>query len=166
MKVVVYTDGGCQPNPGPGAIAAVVGTEQGEVIIERAKALELVTNNEAEYLALLLGISLTRLVGATSVNFCTDSELVAQQVSGWWAIRGGNISRLHGFVTSRLMELDEWSIQHVPRSKNQRADYLCNELMDHKSKRQLSAKPGIEFRTGNLRPGWANLGNPKYAESK
>lgn len=157
MKVVVYVDGGCWPNPGPGACAAVVGDEHGQVLVEHAKRLERATNNEAEYLGVLLGLRLVRLVGATSVGVCTDSMLVAQQISGWWAINGGEISRLHGLATSRLYDFDEWSIQHVPRERNGRADYLCNELMQHVSKRQPRVKPGIEFRTGEARAGWSGL---------
>lgn len=157
MKVCVYFDGGCWPNPGPAVAAAVVGDENGEVIVETAKRLGDATNNVAEYRGLLLGISLARLVGATHAHFVTDSKLVAQQITGWWAIRGGEISRLHGLATGRLMAFDEWSIQQVPREKNQRADYLCDELLEHASKRQHASKPGFEFRTGTPRPGWASL---------
>lgn len=155
MKVCVYVDGGCWPNPGPAAIAAVVGDERGELLLEHARRLEHATNNEAEYRALLLGISLAQLAGATEAHFCTDSQLVARQISGWWAIKGKEISRLHGLATGRLMEFDRWSIQHVPRAKNQRADYLCNELLQHTSKRQLAEKPPFEYRSGALRDGWA-----------
>lgn len=156
-KVVVYVDGGCSPNPGPGAIAAVVGDEHGEVIIEGSKALENVTNNEAEYRALLLGIALARMAGATHAHFCSDSQLVVNQVAQWWAIRDTELSRLHGFVSSRMREFDEWSIQHVPRGQNRRADWLCNELMDHTAKHQLKDKPGIEFRSAATQPGWSGL---------
>lgn len=157
MKVVVYSDGGCWPNPGPGAIAAVVGNEHGEVLVELAKPMAQVTNNEAEYRALLLGIKLARLVGATHAHFCTDSELMVNQIASWWAIKGAELSRLHGLATGMLMHFDEWSIQHVPRTKNQRADYLCNELMNHKAKKQLPEKPGIEFRSGVTRQGWSQM---------
>lgn len=158
MKVTVYVDGGVATNPGPGAIAAVVGDEKGELVVESSRKLEHATNNEAEYLALSLGISLAHLVGATHVNFCSDSQLVVSQVGGWWAINGSRLSVLHGSITGRLMSFEEWSIQHVQRSENRRADWLCNELLDLKSKHQLKEKPtSIEFRTGRARPGWANF---------
>jgi ribonuclease HI len=106
----------------------------------------------------MLGISLAHLVDANEAHFCSDSQIVVQQISGFWAINGGELERLHNYCTSSLMIFDSWSIQHIPRERNRRADYLCNELMDHKSKHQLKEKPGIEFRAGVPRDGWYQLG--------
>jgi ribonuclease HI len=163
-EFAVYIDGGGLGNPGPAAVAAVVVNPNGEIVLEQAREIGDGTNNVAEYKALLFGISLARLVGCKTPHFVSDSMLVVNQISNWWAIRDAELSRLHGFCSSRLMEFDEWSIQHVAREKNKRADWLVNKLIRGVEHSRTLKKPpvGIEFRTGRRRPGWVNLGKPGY----
>lgn len=159
-EFTIYCDGGLvSTNPGEAAVAAVVINDVGELIIEQARRIGHATNNEAEYRALLFAINLANLVGARRPHFVVDSQLVEQQVIGWWAINGANLSRLHGLCTGSLMMFPEWSIQHVPRAQNKRADWLVNKLIRPDGDRTLKNPPeaGLEFRTGHIRPGWDNV---------
>ena len=131
LHINVFVDGGINGNPGPGAAAAVAMTEDGEHLAETARAIGKVTNNVAEYKALLLGIALARLVGATHVTFLSDSQVVVQQVGRYWAIRDPELGKLHGITTSRLYDggFEEWKLRYIPRGQNRRADWLCNEIL-------------------------------------
>lgn len=156
--LAIYVDGGCLANPGRIAFAAVAVSPVGQVIAESAQADGEGTNNEAEYKALLYGICLARLLGAKEPHFVSDSMLVVQQVLGFWAIKG-HLHILHGRCTGRLMEFERWSISHVPRERNRRADWLVNRTLrgdEHARTLKNAPDAGTEFlAAAELRPGWA-----------
>jgi len=62
-KAIVHVDGGARGNPGPAAAACVISTPEGEILGEHAELLGDVTNNVAEYRALLLGLRWARELG-------------------------------------------------------------------------------------------------------
>src|SRR3954453_22197827 len=130
MKVVVNVDGGSRGNPGPAAVAAVVTDPSGEVLAERAETIGEATNNVAEYRALLLGIDLAKELGADEVEFVGDSMLIVEQVRGNWKVKQDHLRPLHTKVRDALRELPSWSIRHVKRDENTRADDLLNEALD------------------------------------
>jgi ribonuclease HI len=129
-RQVVNVDGGARGNPGPAAIAAVLADPDGEVIEERSELIGPATNNVAEYRALLLGIERARALGAGEVELIGDSELVVRQVRGEYRVKDAALRELHGRVREALDEFDRWSIGHVRREANERADQLVNEALD------------------------------------
>jgi ribonuclease HI len=130
MKVIVNVDGGSRGNPGPGGIAAVVTDPSGEVLVERAETIGRATNNVAEYRALLLGIELAKELGAEEVEFVGDSKLIVEQVKGNWKVKQDHLRPLHTKARDALRELPAWSIRHVKRDENERADELLNDALD------------------------------------
>jgi len=130
MKVVVHVDGGARGNPGPAAAAAVVSSPDGMVLDERAQLLGSVTNNVAEYRALLLGLALARELGADEVQVVGDSELIAKQVTGAYKVKHPSMRPLHAEALQALRGFESWSIETVPRSRNARADALVNAALD------------------------------------
>ena len=129
-KVIANVDGGSRGNPGPAAIAAVVTDSSGEVLAERAETIGEATNNVAEYRALLLGINLAKQLGADEVEFVGDSMLIVEQVRGNWRVKQEHLRPLHAEVTEALRHLGSWSIRHVRRGENERADELLNQALD------------------------------------
>lgn len=130
MRLVVNVDGGARGNPGPAAIAAVVATDDGEVLEERGERIGTATNNVAEYRALLLGIGRARELGADEVDLIGDSELVVRQVRGEYRVKNADLRPLHAQVSDALAQFDRWSIRHVRREDNAAADRLVNEVLD------------------------------------
>jgi ribonuclease HI len=129
-KVIVNVDGGSRGNPGPAAIAAVVIDSSGEILAERAERIGEATNNVAEYRALLLGIELAKQLGADQVELVGDSMLIVEQVRGNWKVKQQHLRPLHAEVTEALRDLGSWSIRHVRRGENERADELLNHALD------------------------------------
>jgi ribonuclease HI len=128
--VVVNVDGGSRGNPGPAAVAAVATDPSGKVLAERAETIGDATNNVAEYRALLLGIELARELGAEEVELVGDSLLIVHQVDGSYKVKQEHLKPLHRQVTDALDGWKRWSIRHVKRGENERADELLNEALD------------------------------------
>jgi ribonuclease HI len=163
MRVSVYVDGGTASKPDRYAVSAVVVDSSGRLLLEHAEVLEReATCNVAEYEALRLGIRMARLIGAEEPHFVSDSKVVVSQVAGWWAINSHEMAIVHGYSTSELMAFPWWSIQHVLRDQNSRADWLCCRILDHQ--RTLKSVPDPpSFRCSSLRSGWANIDAKKVA---
>ena len=130
MKLIVNVDGGARGNPGLAAIAAVVQDSDGEVLEERGERIGEATNNVAEYRAVLLGIELARELGADELELVGDSKLIVEQVMGNWKVKQGHLRPLHTKARDALRDLPSWSIRHVKRGENERADELLNDALD------------------------------------
>jgi ribonuclease HI len=129
-KLIVNVDGGSRGNPGPAAIAAVAMDEGGGVLAERSETIGEATNNVAEYRALLLGIELAKELDADEVELVGDSKLIVEQVRGNWKVKQEHLRPLNEEAKGALADLPNWSIRHVRRGENERADELLNEALD------------------------------------
>jgi ribonuclease HI len=130
MKLIIHVDGGARGNPGPAAAACVLSTPSGEVVDEQAELLGKVTNNVAEYRALLLGLARARELGATEVDVVGDSELIAKQVKGLYKVKHPSMRPLYMEAMEALKNFQKWSIRTVPRAQNAEADALVNAALD------------------------------------
>ena len=130
MKLVAHVDGGSRGNPGPAAAASVVSTPGGEILDEASELLGTVTNNVAEYRALLLGLARARALGATEVEVVNDSELIAKQVQGLYKVKHAAMRPLYGEAMAALRTFDAWKVRTVPRAQNAHADALVNAALD------------------------------------
>jgi ribonuclease HI len=130
VRLVVHVDGGSRGNPGPAAAAAVLSTPEGEVVDEATELLGEVSNNVAEYRALLLGVRRARELGAGEVEIVNDSELVAKQLTGVYKVKHAAMRPLHLDAITALRDFDAWSIRSVPRAENAHADALVNQALD------------------------------------
>ncbi len=129
-KLIVHVDGGARGNPGPAAAASVVSTPDGEVLDEATELLGRVSNNVAEYRALLLGLSRALALDATDVEVVNDSELIAKQVQGLYKVKHQDMKPLHGQALAALRDFEQWKIRTVPRAQNADADALVNQALD------------------------------------
>jgi len=130
MKVIVHVDGGARGNPGPAAAAAVVSSVAGEVLDEHAQLLGKVTNNVAEYRALLLGLARAKELGASEVEVIGDSELIAKQIQGLYKVKHPSMRPLYLEAMDAFRAFQQWSIRTVPRAQNAEADALVNAALD------------------------------------
>ena len=130
MKAIVHVDGGARGNPGPAAAACVISAPGGEVLSEDAELLGEVTNNVAEYRALLLGLARARELGVEEVEVVNDSELIAKQVNGQYKVKHPAMKPLYLDAMAALRGFSRWSIRTVPRAQNAQADALLNAALD------------------------------------
>ena len=127
LCVTVHCDGGARPNPGPAGTGAVVTDDStGAVLAEISEPIGVATSNEAEYRALILALQKALAIGATRVAVRVDSELVVKQVSGDYRVKKAHLKPLHAEAMALLARFHGWTIEHVPRKQNTRADALAD----------------------------------------
>jgi ribonuclease HI len=141
--LTIHTDGASRGNPGPAAFAYVIARD-GEAAIEEAGCLGPMTNNQAEYTALVRALGHALRLGAEHpVVVYSDSELMVKQMNGQYRVKDGGLRALYE-QACRLRDrfAQRPRFVHVRRAQNSRADELCNEALD--GLRQPSALPPQE----------------------
>ncbi len=95
-EVIIYTDGACSGNPGPGGYGVVLmsGNHRKEI----SEGFRLTTNNRMELLAIIKGLEALKKKG-TPVKLYTDSQYVANAVNKGWVF--------------------DWERKHFKKKKNQ-----------------------------------------------
>ena len=132
MKLVVYADGASRGNPGPSAIGASVQDIDGQEIATVSATIGRGTNNQAEYRAAIEGVRKARALGATAIDLRMDSELVVRQLSGRYRVKNVALQPLFAALVQELEATGPYSVGHVPREQNRRADALANAALDGK----------------------------------
>ena len=131
--LTIYTDGASRGNPGAAAFAYVI-THDGEEPIEEAGCLGDLTNNQAEYIALVRALKHALDLGLQhSLLINSDSELMVKQMNGDYRVKNVDLLPLYreaSDLASRFKGTVKF--QHVRRALNSRADALCNEALDGK----------------------------------
>jgi ribonuclease HI len=125
----VYFDGAARGNPGPAAIGWVLVTSDG-IAAEGSERIGRATNNQAEYEALIHALEAALDYGFEELRIKGDSQLIVKQVRGVWDTNDPTLREKRIRVRELLDRIDEWSIDHVPREINDRADELANEALD------------------------------------
>ncbi|MFA9515624.1 ribonuclease HI [Halopenitus sp. H-Gu1] len=125
----VYFDGASRGNPGPAAVGWCLVTSDG-IVAEGGRRIGEATNNQAEYEALLAALRAAKGYGFDEIDVRGDSELIVKQVRGEWNVNDPTLQEYRIEARSLLESFDRFSIAHVPRSVNDRADELANEALD------------------------------------
>jgi ribonuclease HI len=81
FEVMLYTDGGCSGNPGPGGWAYVLKHVATGKVIEGSGGIALTTNNQMEMTAVIEGLK--KLNRRTKVCVVTDSVYVRNGICDW-----------------------------------------------------------------------------------
>jgi ribonuclease HI len=127
-----YTDGASRGNPGPAAGAYILVDKEGQVFEERGWFLGIRTNNEAEYEALIAGLTAAAGHGCRVLSVYSDSELVVRQMQGSYRVRALRLLPYHTRAREVLAGFKRVSFRSVPREDPliRRADLLCNRVLD------------------------------------
>jgi lactoylglutathione lyase len=131
-KLLLYSDGGARGNPGPAAAAYVATNEAGVTLKTDARYLGVHTNNQAEYHALLMALKYALELKVPEIICHLDSELVAKQVRGQYAVKNAELQKLNTQVNELLKGFTKTSFVNVPREhpKISMADALVNKTLD------------------------------------
>ena len=136
--LILRTDGASRGNPGPAAAGLVIELLDGELIEVGKKYLGVMTNNQAEYRALILGLGAVTLLRPAEVRVYMDSELVVRQMTGQYRVKDESLRANYEEARLLVRQLPLVTFQHVRRKQNARADALANEALDDQAARSGS----------------------------
>jgi len=126
MIYKLYTDGGAKGNPGPGGCGAILFDPNDKLISFENKFLERTTNNQAEYLALIIGLKLAYRNGISNLNCYLDSELVVKQLNKIYKVKDKKIKELKQQIDVEVKNFKKINFVYISREKNTFADKLVN----------------------------------------
>ena len=138
-KVIIFSDGGCHGNPGPGAWAAVL--QYGKHVREITGGIAATTNNRMELMAAIESLNL--LKETCDIDFHTDSEYVRNGITQWlagWKRNGWRTAAKKPVKNADLwQQLDaanarhtvrwHWVKGHAGNDLNERCDELVQEAI-------------------------------------
>lgn len=128
----LFTDGASRGNPGEAGAGAILYDQNDQELLSCSRYLGVCTNNAAEYQALLIGLEQSLLCGCSELAIFLDSELIVRQLEGRYKVKNQTLKPLYQKVQAALAKLKRWSVSHVPRAQNSRADGLANKGIDEK----------------------------------
>ncbi len=137
-QVTIYTDGACEPNPGPGGWAALLVWGESQKELKGSEAHT--TNNRMELTAAVK--ALCALKEPCRVDFYTDSEYLRRGISEWlpdwrrrgWKRKSGKLANIDLWqeLEANLKEHViswHWVRGHAGNRLNQRVDYLARKAI-------------------------------------
>jgi len=150
--VTIHTDGGCEPNPGPGGWAAVLESEGH--IRELSGSDPATTNNRMEMQAAIE--ALRALPGPSRVELFTDSQYLRKGICEWlkgWKARGWKTAEKQPVKNQDLwQQLDaltaghtiswRWLKGHVGHEFNERCDQLAGMEIAKPARPNPALAPG------------------------
>jgi len=132
--IFTNSDGGARGNPGPGAIGIIV-RKDGEILTRySAKIGKFVTNNVAEYEALIKALELASNYTKEELTCFLDSELVVKQLLGEYRVRNPKLLELFLKVQKLQENFEKIMYRHVNREDKfqEIVDELLNRELDKK----------------------------------
>lgn len=140
--LTIHTDGASRGNPGTAACAFVI-SRPGEPPIESAECLGQMTNNQAEYTALVRALRHALSLGAAHhLHIYSDSELMVKQMKGEYRVKNEELRDLYKEAQQMGRQFQGGvTYSHVPRAQNARADALCNQVLDGKQMLKPTSAP-------------------------
>ncbi|MBW2328652.1 MAG: ribonuclease HI family protein [Deltaproteobacteria bacterium] len=129
----LFTDGASRGNPGEAGAGIVLLDDDNQELVARSLYLGKSTNNVAEYKALILGLETATQLGCSRLEVFMDSQLIVRQVQGRYKVKNANLKPLFDKVMGLLANINKWSIDHIPRAQNKRADELANRGIDERT---------------------------------
>lgn len=153
--VTIYTDGGCDPNPGTGGYGTLV--IFGNQTRELSGGFKLTTNNRMEIFAAIAGLE--SLQSPCQVTLTSDSRYLVDAMAlgwakrwrehGWW--RTKKERAVNADLWERLLTLCErhrvtfeWVRGHAGHAQNERCDVLAMQALKQQG---LPVDTGYEPRT-------------------
>ncbi len=141
---MIYTnsDGGARGNPGPGAIGVII-RKDGKILTKYSGFIgKIVTNNIAEYEALIKALELASKFTQEEITCILDSELVVKQLLGEYRVRNQKLLELflkvqkiqERFKRIKYLRVSRWNKFQIM------ADELLNDELDKRGYKRYYRK--------------------------
>lgn len=125
-EYLMQFDGCSKGNPGKAGSGAVIYKNKNEIWGKSLFIGDKNTNNEAEYIGLIIGLEEALNMGIQNLNVEGDSLLIIKQMKGEYKVKSENLYKLYEKAKKLEEQFISISYNHVYRDKNKRADALSN----------------------------------------
>ncbi|MCO5546723.1 hypothetical protein L7F22_000159 [Adiantum nelumboides] len=126
----LYFDGAYKRKVDKASVGISIQDENGQKVFGKELLVENThSNNEAEYVALALGLEWCVSMGIKRLNVFGDALLLIKQVHGTWACRNQSLVPRLRRVKELMKRFEAIQLYHVPRKGNQEADVLASEQL-------------------------------------
>ena len=126
IEYLLQFDGCSKGNPGKAGSGAVIYKNKNEIWSKSLYIGDKNTNNEAEYIGLIIGLEEAINIGIQHLYVEGDSLLVIKQMKGEYKVKAENLYKLYENAKKVEKQFTSVSYNHVYRDKNKRADLLSN----------------------------------------
>jgi ribonuclease HI len=138
-KIIIYTDGGCINNPGPGGYGVVLKNKRKTK--ELSGGYRMTTNNRMELMACIVGLSALKKTSSFVILY-SDSKYVVDGITKGWAkrwqsngwMRTKTEPAINPDLWGQLLELCgkhdvrfQWVRGHAGNESNERCDELASK---------------------------------------
>ena len=127
--LLVYCDGAIGTGGRRSGVGVVVRNENGEIVGLVKRTLPSLTNTQAEYAALTLGLRAVWRLRPRRVTVYMDSDVVVGQMQGRYAVRSPGLKRYHADACRLARRFRQVTYVHIPRESNRLADALAAEAL-------------------------------------
>ena len=137
-QVIIYTDGACTGNPGPGGYGVIL--KSGRHRKEISAGYRLTTNNRMELTAAIK--ALESLSNGSEAQVFTDSEYLKKGITEWlpnwrkrgWKRKGGALANQDlwmklDLITQKIPVTWSWVRGHAGNKMNERVDQLVGKAI-------------------------------------
>ncbi len=138
--LLLMIDGASRGNPGPSAIGVAIKDAQGKVLKEIGEYIGELTNNVAEYRALIRALEEAKAMHADSVEIRSDSDLLVSQLQGSYKVKSPDLGPLYLDAIRLLRGFSRYTFLKIPRGQNAAADALANRAIE-----QAFPESSLEF---------------------
>ncbi len=129
MQWHINVDGASSGNPGRSGAGIVARDKDGNITLSKSIFLGEMTNNMAEYEALLIALNDAVRNSVKEVTVYTDSQLVANQVNGVYKIKNMTLFQYVKKIRQTISNFDYFAISYIPREQNREADKLAKDAI-------------------------------------
>lgn len=132
--IATNSDGGSRGNPGQGAIGVLIRKED-NILELHGEKVGIVTNNEAEYIALIRALQIASTYTKEEVTCFMDSELIVKQLLGEYRIKNKRLLKFFLKVQELQENFEKINYVHVSRNDKfqQMVDTVLNIELDKRS---------------------------------
>ncbi len=123
-KLIVYTDASVRPDCT--GLGVAVRSARGKLIEWRGKSAPLMTNNEAEYAAIIFALEHALRYAPLELHVKSDSQVAIGQLCGECAVKDARLGLLNQRALGLARRFHKVVFTYIPRKQNFLADAIAN----------------------------------------
>lgn len=135
-ELIIYVDGASSGNPGPAGIGLAIYNKNKDLIDKISESIGEVTNNVAEYMAIMKALEYALPKNINNITIFSDSELVVKQLNGEYLIKNNTLKTLVFKIAKLIDKFTNVKITYVSRENNKLANTLATQAIKNRQNKE------------------------------